>query len=429
MLRRSEAASQSISQRTSMSLDEQQPENTGDAPPSKAADGARPRLPRNVKLLGWTSFFNDIASEMVYPILPQFLLVVLGGNLFLLGIIEGAVESVSSVLKLWSGGRSDRVGRRKRFIVLGYSLASVARPTIGIVTAPWQLFAARLVDRSGKGVRTSPRDALIADSTEPEFRGRAFGFQRGMDHLGAAIGPLLAMAFLWFRPDQYRMLFLLTIIPGVMVVALVGLGLKERIISRAAAKSRFTFEAPPRGGKFRLYLVALGVFTLSNSSDMFLLVRAHELFVRAFEPDVATALLPALWCVFHVVKSGGNMIAGHAVDRLGPLPMIFGGWLFYALIYLGFGLASEAWQVWPLFLAYAVYYALSEPAEKTLVANLVGTDRRGLAYGWFNFVIGLTALPASLIFGAIYQFAGATAAFGWGAAVAVVATLILSRVR
>src|SRR5205807_1627529 len=180
----------------------------------------RQSLPRNVKVLGGASLLNDIASEMIYPLLPNFLLTVLFGNRFYLGVIEGAADSVASLLKLWSGGRSDRAGRRKGFILFGYTLAAVTRPLIGVIVAPWQLFAVRVGDRIGKGVRTSPRDALIADSTAPSIRGRAFGFHRAMDHLGAAIGPLLAAGFLWLWPDHLRALFLLTAVPGLLVLAL-----------------------------------------------------------------------------------------------------------------------------------------------------------------------------------------------------------------
>jgi hypothetical protein len=189
---------------------------------------ARPSLPRNVKVLGGASLLSDIASEMIYPLLPTFLLTVLLGNRFYLGVIEGMADSVASLLKLWSGGRSDRAGQRKGFILFGYTLATVTRPLIGLVVAPWQLFAIRVGDRIGKGVRTSPRDALIADSTAASIRGRAFGFHRAMDHLGAAIGPLLAAGFLWLWPDHLRTLFLLTAVPGLLVLALLVFGLREK---------------------------------------------------------------------------------------------------------------------------------------------------------------------------------------------------------
>ncbi len=230
------------------------------------------QLPRNVKILGWVSFVNDVSSEMIYPLMPQFLISVLGGNRFYLGIIEGFAETVASLLKLWSGNWSDRAGKRKSFVLTGYALAAIARPMIGIVTAPWQLFVVRVGDRTGKGIRTSPRDALIADSTKPAMRGRAFGFHRAMDHFGAAIGPLLAVAFLKLRPGDYRTLFLITLVPGLFVLVLLSVGLKEPADFQAHAQ-RLRLTLRPFDRRFRVYLGALVVFTLGNSTDAFLLVR------------------------------------------------------------------------------------------------------------------------------------------------------------
>lgn len=382
---------------------------------------APPSLPRNVKLLGATSLLNDVASEMIFPLMPQFLLTVLGGNKAWLGLIEGVADSVASLLKLWSGAWSDRVGGRKAFIVLGYFVAAVARPLTGLVTAPWQLFAVRTSDRIGKGIRAAPRDALIADSTDPTIRGRAFGFNRSMDHLGAAIGPILATLFLLAWPGELRSLFLWTLLPGIAVAALVVFGLKETP-SDGEKQEPLHLTLRPFDRNFRLYLATLVVFTLGNSSDAFLLVRAGEL-------GVPTAYLPLLWFAFHVVKSAGNYLSGPVVDRLGPRPLILGGWAVYAVIYLAFAWITTAWQAWVVFLAYGVFYALTEPAEKTLVTQLVGVERRGLAFGWFNFAIGIAALPSSLLFGWLYERFGATIAFGWGAALAAVAAAMLLGVR
>ncbi len=382
---------------------------------------ARPPLPRNVKVLGGASLLNDIASEMIFPLLPTFLLTVLLGNRFYLGVIEGAADSVASLLKLWSGGRSDQAGRRKGFVLFGYALAAVTRPLIGVIVAPWQLLAVRVGDRIGKGVRSAPRDALIADSTGPSIRGRAFGFHRAMDHLGAAVGPLLAAGFLWLWPDHLRALFLVTLLPGLLVLVLLVFGLRETPTGKPP-RERLRLTLGPFDRNFRLYLLALVVFTLGNSSDAFLLVRAGELGVPA-------VLLPVLWGAFHIVKSAGNLLLGRAVDRFGPRPFLFLGWLVYAGVYLAFGLATTAWQAWAFFLAYALFYGLTEPAEKTLVASLAGNERKGLAYGWYNCAVGIATLPSSLIFGALYQFSGALAAFGWGAALALVAVILLTGVK
>jgi len=374
-------------------------------------------LPRNVRLLGHASLWNDVASEMIYPLLPQYLLTVLGGNRFQLGVIEGVAESVASLLKLASGAWSDRAGQRKWFVVVGYALAAVARPLVGVVAGPWQLFASRAVDRVGKGLRTAPRDALIADSTPPEARGRAFGFHRAMDHLGAAIGPILATLFLLLWPNGLRTLFLLSLVPGLIVVTLLVGGLRE-VASTRPVVPPLALTLQPLDRNFRLYLLSLVVFTLGNSSDAFLLVRAGEL-------GVPTALLPLLWCVFHLVKSGGNLLSGRLVDRLGPRPLILLGWLVYAVVYLAFAVVNSAWLVCVVFLVYGVFYALTEPAEKTLVSALVGPERQGLAFGWFNTAIGIAALPSSLIFGWIYEHHGPLAAFGWGTALSGLAAGLL----
>lgn len=381
----------------------------------------RKPLPRNVRALGWASLLNDTASEMIFPLLPAFLLTVLGGNRFYLGIIEGAADSLASLVKLWSGGRSDQAGKRKTFVVFGYSVAAISRPLIGLIFAPWQLFVVRVADRIGKGIRTAPRDALIADSAASSMHGRAFGFHRAMDHLGAAIGPLIAAGFLLLWPDSLRSLFLLALVPGAAVVVLLLLGLREAP-AREAPKEPLRLTLSPFDRNFRRFLLALVIFTLGNSSDAFLLVRAAEL-------GVSTTTLPVLWCVFHVAKSAGNYFFGMAVDRFGPRRFIFVGWAVYAAVYVAFSAATVAWQAWALFLCYAIFYGLTEPAEKTLVAILVSEDRKGLAYGWYNFSIGIATLPASLIFGALYQFFGPVIAFGCGAALAFVAACTLLGVR
>jgi MFS family permease len=377
-------------------------------------------LPTGVKLLGGASLLNDVASEMIFPLLPQFLIGMLGGNRFYLGIIEGLGESTSSLLKLFSGAWSDRLGRR-RFVIAGYTLAAVARPLIGLTVAPWQLLTARVADRVGKGIRTAPRDALIGELATPAIRGRAFGFHRAMDHLGAAIGPLLAAAFLWMWPDSLRTLFLMTAVPGAFVVGTLIWKLHEPPSGPGAPQDKpgFTFSLAPFSWNFRLYLLALVIYTLGNSSDAFLLVRAGELGVPPYA-------LPLLWCAFHVVKSTANLLAGRAVDHLGPRPLLFVGWLMYAAVYFAFAAATSAWHIWALFLAYGLFYALTEPAEKTLVMMLTGTENKGLAFGWFNFAIGMAALPSSLLFGWIYEQYGAAAAFGWGAALAALATVLLA---
>jgi MFS family permease len=374
-----------------------------------------------VKVLGWASLLNDIATEMFYPLLSEFLIFVLHGTKFWLGAIDGTAETVSSFVKLWSGRRSDRGGTRKGFIVLGYALGALTRPLAGIAAAPWHLFGLRVAERIGKGIRNPPRDALIAESTASEARGRAFGFNQAMDHLGAAVGPLAAAAFLWFHPHALPQLFLWTLVPGLAVVALLVVGLRSpnEPRSEAAPKGHGPWTLRPFGRSFRWYLAALVVFTLGNSSDLFLLTRAREL-------GVSEWLIPVLWCAFGLAKGAGNAVTGRLVDRLGPRPMILAGWLFYAGVYFAFAFATRAWHVWALIFAYSLFYALTEPSEKTLVANLVGKEDRGLAYGWYNAVIGIATLPASLLFGILYDACGAATAFGAGAGLALAAACLLA---
>ncbi|MHB1426084.1 MAG: MFS transporter [Gemmataceae bacterium] len=378
-------------------------------------------LPRNVKILGGVSLLNDVASEAIFPLLPAFLLTVLHGTRFDLGFIEGVADFVASILKLWSGGWSDRAGKRKGFVLFGYSVSTLLRPLIAAIGAPWQLLVIRVGERIGKGVRTSPRDALIADSTAVSMRGRAFGFHRAMDHLGAAIGPLLAFGFLWIWPDHLRTLFLLTLLPGLLVVALLIFGLREPPTGKTSTKLP-SLTLQPFDRHFRLYLLSLFVFTLGNSSDIFLLQRSSEL-------GVPTWQLPLLWCLFHIAKSTGNLLLGRAVDQFGSKPFLFAGWLMYAGIYLAFALATTAVEAWLFFISYAIFYGLTEPSEKTLTAELAGSERKGLAFGWYNFAIGIATLPANLIFGAVYEYWGALAAFGLGAALALVAAVLLLAVR
>lgn len=379
------------------------------------------KLPANVKLLGLASLLNDIASEMIFPLMPTFLIEVLGGSKTWLGLIEGLADSVSSLLRLWAGAWSDGARGRKAFVASGYGLSALVRPLGSVALVPWHLFAIRIADRIGKGIRTSPRDALIADSTDPSIRGRAFGFHQAMDHLGAAIGPILATLFLLAWPGSIRTLFLLTLVPGLLVVALLVVGLRETTSYRQSSDAtRLTLA--PFGWSFRLYLLALVLFTLGNSSDAFLLVRAGEL-------GVPTVYLPLLWCAFHIVKSGANLLAGRVADHIGPRPVLLAGWLGYGAIYLAFALAANAWQVWIIFLSYGFIYSLTEPAAKAFVTRLIPSERKGLAFGWFNFAIGIAALPSSLIFGWLYERLGSLTAFGWGAALAAAASMLLVTTR
>ena len=379
---------------------------------------ARPALGRNVVALSAVSFLTDVSSEMIYPLLPVFLSSVLGASASFIGAVEGAAESTASFLKLASGWWSDRVRRRKPLVVAGYGIATAVRPLVALAQSAAEVLVIRVVDRVGKGIRTSPRDALIADSVDPSIRGRAFGFHRAADHAGAVIGPLIAFALLRWLELPLRQLFLLAAIPGILAVVTLVLAVREA--PRATPISSTTVDLSTRlSGRFWAYLFVLLLFTLGNSTDAFLLLRASELGVPA-------ALIPILWSMLHVVKSLSSTPGGALSDRLGRKPLIITGWLLYAAVYLGFGAASAQWQAWALFAVYGIYFGLTEGVERALVADIVPVSRRGAAFGWYNLAIGLGALPASLLFGAIWDYAGAPAAFSFGAALAFLAAIGIS---
>jgi MFS family permease len=372
----------------------------------------------NVLILGLVSFLTDVSSEMIYPLLPLFLTGVLGAGPAFLGVIEGVAESTAAFLKLVSGIWSDRVRHRKPLVLAGYGLSSLARPLVAVATGPLAVLVIRFADRIGKGVRTSPRDALIADSVDAGLRGRAFGFHRAMDHAGALVGPLLAAALLATWVSDLRVVFALAAIPGALAVLLIVWRVRESAAREFAPAAGDSFLSLVPCGPLRRYLLILLLFTLGNSTDAFLLLRAGEL-------GVSAAHIPLLWAFFHVVKMASVYPFGALSDRLGRRGMILAGWGVYALAYLGFAQAQSVWQIWALFAFYGLFYGLTEGPQKALLADFAVPAERGAAFGWYNFAIGIGALPASLIFGAIWQWAGPQAAFGFGASLAGLAALLL----
>ena len=427
--------------------------------------GQRPKLPRAVWLVSWTSFFTDTASEMVYPLMPLYLTKVLGGTALSLGIIEGAAEGLNSILKIASGAISDRWSRRKPFVIAGYSISSAMRPFLALATTWPHVLALRLADRVGKGLRTAPRDALLASWSEPSTRGYVFGLHRSMDHLGAMVGPLVASLFLWIFPGQYRWLFALTIIPGtIAVLMLLPVPDTGRDVPRdsvpdtggdvprdfvpdtvrdvprasapdtgrdvpdaAAAPARAPSASDPvsaaqLGAPFYRYLGVVLLFGLGNSTDAYLLLRLSDV-------GIAAVWIPIVWSALHVVKAVVSPIGGIVSDRLGRRGVIVAGWLVYAAVYGGFALASSLPALLTLFFVYGLYYGLTEGVEKALVADLAPADARGRAFGLYHASIGIAALVASLLFGVIWKLASAPAAFGVGAALALVASLLLMRLR
>lgn len=384
---------------------------------TERAPSLRTALTPNVRALGAVSFLTDVSTEMVYPLLPLFLTRTLGAGTAFVGLVEGVAETTASLLKLFSGWLSDRLGRRKALVVWGYGLSSATRPLMAVAFAPWHVLATRFLDRIGKGVRTAPRDALIADSVPAGSRGAAFGFHRAMDHAGAVVGPLLAFLLLPFLGNNYRGVFWLASIPALLCVLALLFGVREMAPqSRQATLPLLTLR--PYSSRFRGYLVVLALFTLGNSSDAFLLLRARE-------TGVSDAAVPLLWAALHVVKSSSSFTAGILSDRVGRRGAIVAGWLVYAAVYAGFAMATSAAAIWGLFLVYGLYFGLTEGVEKALVADLVPAELRGSAFGLYNTAIGIAALPASLLTGALWQAFGPAVAFGAGAGLAVLAAVAL----
>jgi MFS family permease len=376
-----------------------------------------------VWLLGWSSLFTDAATEMIYPLLPVYLSRVLGAGALSLGIIEGVAEGVNSALKILSGYLSDHWARRRPIVIGGYALSSAARPLIAL-TASWpQVLLIRTLDRMGKGIRGAPRDAMLARYAATTERGRIFGFHRAMDHTGAIVGPLVATAILFFAPGEYRLLFALTIIPGSIAVAL--LFFVPEPVMPTGPRSPRTLDTSSRetsvgrdSRHFRAFLAILLLFSLGNSADAFLLLRLSE------ELGSAT-YIPLLWSAIHVVKASLSTWGGTLSDRLGRRQVIFIGWLLYALVYLGFAVASSAQALVAWFLVYGVFFALTEGAEKALVADLAPVEKHGVAFGLYNTALGVGALTASVVFGLLYERFGAPVAFGTGAALAGAAAALL----
>jgi MFS family permease len=401
------------------------------------------RIPRPVWLLGWSSLFTDAATEMIYPVLPVYLARVLGAGAFSLGLIEGVAEAINSLLKVASGWASDRWTRRKPIVIGGYALSSAARPLIAFTSTWPQVLLIRALDRTGKGIRGAPRDVMLARFATASTRGRVFGFHRAMDHTGAILGPLIATVILFFAPENYRLLFGVTLIPGAIAVALLFLVPEPESAAESPGPLRGTRPTNTDVGRVPLieesgharlrsagrlpkpllaFLAVLFVFSLGNSADAFLLLRLSDVLGSATS-------IPLLWAGLHVVKALLSTWGGALSDRLGRTRVIIVGWTIYAVVYLGFATARDAWTLIGWFLVYGSYFAFTEGAEKALVADLTPTGRQGTAFGVYNAVLGIGALAASVAFGFLYERFGAPTAFGTGAALAALAAALLLCIR
>ena len=389
-------------------------------------------LPRNVWVVTATSFLTDISSEMLVHLLPLFLANILGVRFSVVGLIEGVAETTASLLKVFSGWLSDRLGDRKWLTVAGYSLSTIAKPFLYFATTWGAVLAVRFTDRVGKGIRTAPRDALVADSIDEKRRGLAFGLHRAGDTAGAMIGLIIALAVVYAlqgsdielsRPT-FQTIVLISIPPAVLAVLVLAIGAKNVPVDSQRERPRLSLAGFDI--RFKRFLLVIVLFTLGNSSDAFLVLRAQNL-------GLSVAGVMGVLVIFNLVYALISTPAGALSDRIGRRKVIVGGWLAYAAIYLGFGLAGAAWQIWALFALYGIYYGMAEGAGKALVADLVQPAQRGTAYGVYNAAIGLAAFPASLIAGLLWEGVGRWAGFGpsapflFGAAVSLVAVVLLIR--
>jgi MFS family permease len=369
------------------------------------------QLPRNVWAVSLTSFFMDISSEMVINILPLFLSNVLGIKTNIIGVIEGVAEATASLLKLFSGWLSDRLKARKWLAVVGYGLSAVSKPFFYFASSWGAIAAIRWVDRVGKGIRTAPRDALVADSVNNEQRGLAFGFHRAADTAGAALGILIAFLIIRYTQTNplvlsigtFRTIVLFSLVPAFLAVIALVTGTRDVPVTGQRKAPKFAFGS--LGKPFVIFMVIVSIFTLGNSSDAFLVLRAQD-------RGVTVSGILALLFAFNLVYTLVSTPAGSLSDRIGRRKLIIGGWLFYAVVYIGFGLAQTPLHIWVLYILYGLYYGMAYGTANALIADLVPAEMRGTAYGTYNAVIGIIAFPASLIAGILWQGVGTWQGFG-----------------
>jgi MFS family permease len=368
-------------------------------------------LPRNIWAVSLTSFFTDVSTEMVINLVPLFLANILGIQTSIIGLIEGVAGSTASILSLFSGWLSDKLHTRKWLAVAGYALSTLSKPFYYFANT-WEWVAGvRWADRIGKGIRTAPRDALVADSINPEQRGLAFGFHRAADTGGAMVGLLLALGLVWAAQSSaialgigtFRLIVLVSLIPAFLGVISLAIGVVDIKAKESAKPPKFAFKS--LGRQFMIFMVIVGIFDLGNSSDAFLVLRAQE-------RGISVLGILGMLAVFNLVYSLVSTPAGRLSDKIDRRKVIIGGWTVYALVYLGFGLVNAAWQVWTLYVVYGLYYGMAYGTAKALLADLVPVNLRGTAFGTYNAVLGILDLPASLIAGILWQGLGAWHGFG-----------------
>ena len=373
-------------------------------------------ISKNVFALGLVSFFNDIASEMIYPIVPIFLTSVLGAPVAVVGLIEGIAESTASILKVVSGWLSDKFQKRKPFLVAGYSFSAISKTILSLAFSWPFVLMARFIDRFGKGIRTSARDALIAESSENSARGRAFGFHRALDTLGAVIGPMIALVAIHFLDNNFRLIFFLAFIPAFIGILLLLFLVKEKK-KEANSSSVFRFNWHNLDPSFKIFLLISFIFTLGNSSDTFLILRAQNL-------GLSLSLVVLAYILFNFTYALFSIPAGIISDKIGPKKVLLTGFLLFSAVYLFFALIHSSFFLWLLFPVYGVYMALTEGVGKAYISNLVPQEKSGTAFGVYHTIIGLTTFFASLIAGLLWTYIGVSAPFIFGSIMALISAFL-----
>lgn len=363
---------------------------------------------KNVFVAGLVSFFMDVSSEMIYPLVPLFLANILGVNKSVIGLIEGIAESTASLLKVFSGWFSDRIGNRKWLMVTGYGISTLSRPIVALATGWHHVMGSRFMDRFGKGVRTAPRDAIIAESTDRAFLGRAFSFHRSLDTMGAVVGPALAFFFLGIFSNNYRTVFWLSMIPGAIAVLLIIFFIKEKKKALSAQSERPKLTLRHFDWRFKFFVLIATIFAIGNSSDVFLILRAQQI-------GIPTVMIPLVYLLFNLIYSLSAIPAGIAADIFGRKRVILLGFMLFAVLYYGFAIAGNTTAIWVLFGFYGLFMGLTEGIQKAFLATIIPPDFKATAFGVYNTAVGLAMFPASLIGGWLWDHVSPSATFYYGA--------------
>lgn len=371
---------------------------------------------RNIIFTGLTSFLTDTSVKMIYSVMPMFLMSI-GASKASLGLIEGVAESTASLVKAFSGFWSDRIGKNKPFMLVGYAVSAIIFPLYALVVSPMHVLILRFIERFGKGIRTAPRDSLIAASVSNNETGRSFGLQKAMDNSGAIAGPLMAFALLSFFPENYRLIFILAGIPAILGIFVIIFGIKEAVKSKAELFQKFRVRDFSK--RYYLFLGIIFIFTLGNSTDALLLVKANE-------AGIKVAFIPLVYLVTNLVSVIAAMPLGSLSDRVGKEKILVAGFLLYALVYFWFGRTSDTAVITALFALYGLYSAATDGIQKAFISDITDSNKKGTGLGIYNAMLGITLLPASIIAGVLYDKAGSAVPFYFGGAMALIAAILMA---